>query len=322
MTNKASGKKAVITTVIFCIIIVLGIVLSFVMGVNTNSTKVRNVTVTFEGSLTSKTIRSEFAEHLDANVVLKEVTVAADAEEAEEADEGETETTTTTTAAGTFNSGKFIATVTDCDNLSDEEIKSTLSEIFAEEAFADSNMAVESITTADSIAGFNVIQIYLCVIVLVVAFVYALIRFHATGALASGLAVVISSVLASAVAVCASLICGVFVGSNISIVAGIALIMAIIFANVILENIVSGNPGKSGAFVLGMGAILILADVLIAVVGIIGGNMAILGYCVPGLFAILASVISALAYVDVIWSRIVPQNKAEIKKASKKVVIK
>ena len=325
MKNKPMGKKVAVTSIIFCILLIVGIVLSMTSGVNTKDITVRNAVVTFEGSIKSSDLSTALREDFDdddAAFVLNEVSLAEPTDAATTDENGETDTTTTTTAAsGTFTSGKMIITITGVEDKTDDDIKASFTKVFENDTYKDNKLTIASINTVSKIGGFEPIQVYLCIIVLLVAFVYCIIRFSATGSLAAGVSTVVACVISAAVTVCLSLACGVFAGSNVSVMAGVTVAMTFVFAHIVLDGVISDGKCLTSTVVC-VAAIVFFLLVLVSVVAVIAGDSAMLGYTVPGMLACVFSAVSALVYVKAIWYAIAGNNNNNVKTKKKKAVIK
>lgn len=377
MNNKPSTKKATIITVIFCILLVLGIVLNLVIGPCKRSDKVRNVAITFTG-VVSTNLQSALETALTGSVVINEVgkvvttatttttkatttttkatttttadttasTTAGAAAAAETTQATTTATTvagdttagttgtgsttgatttttkatTTTAAANGYKSGKLLATVSNCDEKTDEDIKRIFAEIFAGKDYKDNNLVITDIYEVESVNGFGWTQIYACVILLIVVFVYCLIRFYSIGAVASAASVVIPAVVAVIGSVGISLIFRIFADISISAVVAVATVGTVIFGNIILENVKSGSD-KDSCTVISITAVIASLLVLVAIVSLIAWNGEVMFSCFQYAAAVICSAIAALAYVRCIMSKLAPKA-FEKKKSSKKPVIK
>jgi len=375
MNNKPSAKKATVATIIFCILLVVGIVLTMTVGPCTRSAKVRSVTITFTGTLNNSNLQTALETALEGSVVLNEIdkqtttatttttkkattttttaattTAATTTQGAAAAAETQTTTaqansttagttdasgsttnagtttttkapTTTTTSASGFKSGKMVATISNCDEKSDDELKKILNDTFAGKDYKDNNLVITDFYEVEPL-GFSWTQIYACVILLIVVFVYCLIRFYSIGAVASAVSAVVPAVVAVIGSVGASLICGIFADISISAVVAVATAAAVIFSVIILENIKSGSD-KDSCTVISLAGVVAALLLLVVIVSIIGWNGEIIFSCVQYAVAVVFAAISALAYVRCMYSRFAPKASNNKKKTSgKRPVIK
>lgn len=240
--NKPSSKGATIATIIFCILLVVGIVLTMTVGPCTRSAKRRNLVITFTGALDASKLQTELETKLEGSVVLNErgktttttitttakpttkapttaattttatttapttqgvaaaaeTTVATTTTANNSTTAGTTDATSSTTAATTtttkpstttvpanaFRSGTMVASISNCDEKTDEDLRKILNEVFAGEDFKNNNLVITELYEVESMGGFSWTQIYACVILLIIAFVYCLIRFYSIGSLA------------------------------------------------------------------------------------------------------------------------------------------
>lgn len=376
MNNKPSAKKATVATIIFCILLVVGIVLTMTVGPCTRSAKVRNVTITFTGTLNNSSLQSALETALEGSVVLNEIdkqtttatttttkkpttttttaattTVATTTQGAAAAAETQTTTAqtnsttagttnasgsttaagatttttkapTTTTSASGFKSGKMVATISNCDEKSDDELKKILNDTFAGKDYKNNNLAITEFYEVEPIGGFSWTQIYACVILLIVVFVYCLIRFNSIGAVASAVSAVVPAVVAVIGSVGAALICGIFADISISAVTAVATAAAVIFSVIILENIKSDSD-KDACTVISLAGVVAALLLLVVIVSIIGWNGEVIFSCVQYAVAVVIAAISALTYVRCMFSRFAPKASNNKKKTSgKKPVIK
>ena len=380
MNNKPSAKKATVATIIFCILLIVGIVLTMTVGPCTRSAKKRSVTITFTGTLNNSTLQTALETALEGSVVLNEIdkqtttatttttkkpttttkapttaattTAATTTQGAAAAAETQTTTnaatnsttagttstsdSTTTTGATTttkkpttttapvngFKSGKMVATISNCDEKSDDELRKILNDTFAGKDYKNNNLTITELYEVEPVGGFSWTQIYACVILLIVAFVYCLIRFYSIGAVASAVSAVVPAIVAVIGSVGAALICSIFADINISAVVAVATASAVIFSIIILENI-KADSKKDSCTVIGLAGVVAVLLVLVAIVGIIGWNGEVIFSCIQYAVAVVIAAISALAYVRCMFSRFAPKASNNKKKTSgKKPVIK
>lgn len=369
MNNKPSAKKATVATVIFCILLVLGIVLTMTVGPCNRSEKKRNVTITFTGTVNDSNLQTALETALEGSVVLNEIdkqtttattttttkatttttsattTAATTTQGAAAAAETQTTTvadnsttagttnsdsTTTTTAATTtttasttgFKSGKMVATISNCDEKSDEELRKILNDTFAGDDYKNNNLTITELYEVEPIGGFSWTHIYACVILLIVVFVYCLIRFYSIGAVASAVSAVIPAIVAVIGAVGAALICNIFADISISAVVAVAAASAVIFSVIILENIKSDSD-KDACTVISLAGVVAVLLVLVAIVSIIAWNGEVIFSCIQYAVAVVIAAISALAYVRCLFGRFAPKASNNKKKTSgKRPVIK
>ena len=371
MNNKPSAKKATVVTVIFCILLVLGIVLTMTVGPCNRSAKVRNVSITFTGSLNASNLQSALETALEGSVVLNEIgrtttvatttkattkatttaattsaTTAATTEGVAAAAEttaatttaattdssasttGTTAattttktTTTTTTSASDFKSGKMVATISNCDEKTDDDLRRILNETFESKDYKNYKLTITEIYEVEPTNGFSWTQIYACVILLIIVFVYCLIRFYSIGAIASAVAVVIPTVVAVIGSIGAALICRTFADISISAVTAVATVASVIFGNIVLENVKSGSD-KDSCTVISVASVVAGLLVLVAVVAVIGWNGEVIFSCIQYAVAVVFAAITALAYVRCILSAMAPKALTTKKTSKKKPVIK
>lgn len=364
MNNKPSSKKATVVTVIFCILLVLGIVLTMTVGACNRSAKVRSVTITFAGSLNASNLQSALEKALEGSVVLNEIgrtttaatttttttttaatTTAATTEGAAAAAEttaaadtatttadasasttattaATTTTTTTTTSASDFKSGKMVATVSNCDEKTDDDIRRIFNEVFEGKDYQNYKLTITDVYEVAPTNAFSWTQVYACVILLIVVFVYCLIRFYSIGALASAVSVVIPAIVAVIGSIGAALICNIFADISISAVAAVATASAVIFGNIVLENVKSGSD-KDSCTVISVASVVAVLLVLVAIVSVIGWNGEIIFSCIQYAVAVVFAAISALAYVRCILAGMAPKALNSKKKSNgKRPVIK
>ncbi len=361
-----TNKKLKVVTVIFCILLILGIVLSLTVDLKIPSreaNKVRSIYITFTGTLKSSDLQSALEEKVVGAVVLNEkdkivtttaatttttttkatttttsATTTAATTTAATTTAGTTDanattaastttttkaTTTTTTASTTdFKSGKMVATVSRCDEKSDEDLRKIFEEVFASKDFKNNNLVIVEINEVEAISGFSGTQIYACVILLAVVFVFCLIRYYSLGAVASAISVVVSAAAAVAASVGAALICNTFANFDVSAVAAVAAVACAIFAAIVLENVKNGSKGECCS-VSGIAAVVSVLLVLVAIVSVIAWNGEIAFSCIQYALAVIISAISALTYVRCVYGKFAPKKTNNTKKASgKKPVIK
>ncbi|MBR5273416.1 MAG: hypothetical protein IKU25_08535 [Clostridia bacterium] len=356
-------KKTTIVTVIFCILLILGIVLSLAVDLNIPSreaNKVRDITITFTGTLKSNTLQTALEEKIEGAVVLNEkdkivttttttkattttkpTTTTTTTAATTTTTAGTTDTNASTTAAATtttttkptttttvasasdFKSGKAVATVSKCDEKSDEDLRKIFEEVFASKDFKNNNLVIVEINEVEAISGLNGTQIYACVILLIVVFVFCLIRFYSLGALASAVSVVISAAVAIAASIGAALICNTFANIDVSGVAAVAAAACAVFAAIVLENVKNGTKNETCS-VSGIAAVVSVLLVLVAIVSVIAWNGEIAFSCIQYALAIIISAISALVYVRCVFDKFAPEKTTNNKKkgSSKKPVIK
>ena len=366
--NNCSAKKATAITVVFCILLVLGIVLNFVVGPCTRSSKVRTVVITFTGGIEASALQSSLETALGGSVTLNEkdkittttaatttttkkatttttasaTTTTAATTTAGVAAAAETQTTTTTTtnsatstttasgatttttkapvtnttlSASAFRSGKMVATVSNCDEKSNDDIKRIFEEIFAGKDYKAKNLTITDIYEVEPVNGFSWTQIYACVILLIVVFVYCLIRFNSIGSVASAASVVVPAVVAVIGSVGAALIFRIFADISISAVVAVATVSAVIFSNIILENVKTGSD-KDSCTVISIASVICALLVLVAIVSLIAWNGEVMFSCFQYAAAVICAALSSLTYVRCIMSKLSP--KAFEKKTSKK----
>ena len=374
MNNKPSAKKATVATVIFCILLVIGIVLTMTIGPCTRSAKVRNVTITFTGTLNNSNLQTALETALEGSVVLNEIdkqtttatttttkkattttttkattTAATTTQGAAAAAETQTTTvatnsttagttnasgsttaagstttttkaTTTTTSASGFKSGKMVATISNCDEKSDEELRKILNDTFAGKDYKNNNLVITEFYEVEPL-GFSWTQIYACVIILIVAFVYCLIRYYSIGAVASAVSAVIPAIVAVIGSIGAALICNIFADINISAVAAVAVASTALFSIIVLENIKSGSD-KDICTVISVASVIAVLLILVAIVSVIGWNGEVIFSSIQYAAAVVIAAISALTYVRCMFSRMAPKASNVKKTSGKKPVIK
>lgn len=367
--NNCSAKKATAITVAFCILLVLGIVLNFVVGPCTRSSKVRTVVITFTGGIEASALQSSLETALGGSVTLNEkdkittttaatttttkkattttttsattTTAATTTAGVAAAAETQTATTTTTTnsttstttasgatttttkapttnttlSASAFRSGKMVATVSNCDEKSNDDIKRIFEEIFAGKDYKAKNLTITDIYEVEPVNGFSWTQIYACVILLIVVFVYCLIRFNSIGSVASAVSVVIPAVVAVIGAIGAALILRIFNDISVSAVVAVATVSAVIFSNIILENVKTGSD-KDSCTVISIASVICALLVLVAIVSLIAWNGEVMFSCFQYAAAVICAALASLTYVRCIMSKLSP--KAFEKKTSKK----
>lgn len=367
--NNCSTKKATAITVVFCILLVLGIVLNIVIGPCTRDSKVRTVVITFTGGLEASALQSSLENALGGSVALNEkdkvtttatttttnkatttttasattttaatttdgVAAAAETQATTTADSATTTTatgaTTTTTKAPTtsttlsasaFRSGKMVATVSNCDEKSDEDIKRIFGEIFASDDYKAKNLTITDIYEVENTNGFSWTQIYACVILLIVVFVYCLIRFNSIGSVASAASVVIPAVVAVIGSVGAALILRIFNDISISAVVAVATVSAVVFGNVILENVKTGSD-KDSCTVVSITSVVCALLVLVAIVSLIAWNGEVMFTCFQYAAAVICAALASLAYVRCIMGKLSPKALEKNRVSKKKPVIK
>ncbi|MBR5774439.1 MAG: hypothetical protein IKY44_06270 [Clostridia bacterium] len=372
--NKPSSKKATIATIIFCILLVAGIVLTMTVGPCTRSAKRRSVVITFAGALDASKLQSELETKLEGAVVLNErgktttttkatttttkatttttkaattttatTTAATTTNGVAAAAETQTTTTAATTTAGTtaagattttttkattttvpanaFRSGTLVATISNCDEKTDEELVKILNEVFATDSFKNNKLTITELYEVEPMGGFSWTQIYACVILLIVVFVYSLIRYYSIGALASAVSAVVPAIVAVIGAVGASLICNIFADISISAVVAVATASAVIFSIIILENIKAGN-NKDVCTVTGVASVIVVLLILAVIVSIIGWNGEVIFSCVQYAAAVVIAAIASLTYVRCMFSRFAPKASPQKKTSGKKPVIR
>lgn len=368
--NNCSTKKATAITIVFCILLVLGIVLNMVIGPCTRDSKVRTVVITFTGGLEASNLQSSLETALGGSVTLNEkdkVTTTATTTTTKKATTTTTASTTTTTAATTtegvaaaaetqtttaansatstttasgstttttkaattnttlsssaFRSGKMVATVSNCDEKSNDDIKRIFGEIFASDDYKAKNLTITDIYEVEPTNGFSWTQIYACVILLIVVFVYCLIRFNSIGSVASAVSVVIPAVVAVIGAIGAALILRIFNDISVSAVVAVATVSAVVFANIILENVKTGSD-KDSCTVISITSVVCALLVLVAIVSLIAWNGEVMFTCFQYAAAVICSALASLAYVRCIMGKLAPKSLEKSKVSKKKPVIK
>lgn len=374
MNNKPSCKNATIVTIIFCILLVVGIVLTAVVGPCKIDEKRRSLVITFTGALDASSLQTALETKLEGSVVLNErgktttttttttkkatttTTVATTTTTAVTTTEGAaavaartgatttaatttaatttagttaagatttttTKPTTTTVPANAFRSGKLVATISNCDEISDDDLRNILNEVFAGKDFKNNNLVITELYEVEPVSSFSWTQIYACVILLVVVFVYCLIRYYSIGALASAVSAVIPAVVTAIGAIGAALICGIFADISISAVTAVATAASVIFSIIILENVKSDSK-KDSSTVIGVASAVAVLLVLVAIVGVIGWSGEVIFSCIQYAIAVVFAAITALTYVRCMYSRFAPKASNTKKTSGKKPVIR